>query len=75
VAFSNFTESPFVSTIGEYLLAAQMLLLQSPQAIFILSLFLCHLGFLQLEVSLIENLLLLLSVHTFKVVRLDSMGS
>jgi len=61
-----------VGTICQNLLAAQMLLLHGPHAVFVLGLFLRHLSFLHLALSFVHDLLTLLCVHALEMVGLDS---
>ena len=69
----NISELAFVLTIGEDLLAAQVLLLLSEQTFGICLLFTRHLSLTHLHLAFIHNSLLLLSVHALEVVGLDAM--
>ena len=69
----NISELAFVLAVGEYLLAAQMLLLLGKQSFCISLLFTRHLSLTHLHLALIHNSFLLLSVHSLEVVRLNTM--
>ena len=75
MALGDLAQAALVGASGEYLLSTQMLLLHSPHLVLILVLFFGHCCFFQLHVSLVQDLLPLLGIHTLKVVWFDSVGS
>ena len=69
----NFAKSALVLTIGQNLLSAKMLLLESPHALLILLLLASHFSLFDLHLALVHDLLALVCVHSLKVVGLDAM--
>ena len=76
--FDSLCDHPLVSLVlpvGQHLLSPQVLLLESPESLGFLVIFVCNFLFLNLLVSLVQNFSLLLCVEALEVVWLHSMVS
>ena len=69
---SNFSELALVLAISKDLLSTKVLLLESPQALSLLLLFLCHFSLTHLHLSLEHHLIFLLRCEALESVWLDT---